>query len=372
MKDHFVITIGGANLEHFVRIEKRHLEIGVKHSISPTQIFAGGSAVVHACRLLATGIQVIPIIPIVNDFGGNIIKKNIEFHSKKGGVDCFEKKLFMKKFDMTTSIATIFSLDNLKTIYTDHSSINSEEFSKYCFSKINILNSKLAIKNVKSKIAIIGHIHADNFVTGKKGEITRSTINTLKEANFFILANFGSSQYNKGYLYWSPTLEKIHCFQLNIREIKVFMSASEIQSDFTLKKTFDLFRNKCTVIITLGKMGTIAQVKHSNSIIFSWPYKLDNDEIIDTTGAGNSMIAGIASYLVEHQIETDEHMSLALTRGTLWSAFACTQMGSSDNCPNNSELNHFRMKHQLLRNVEIKNIEDSIRDLEKLEDLFKK
>jgi sugar/nucleoside kinase (ribokinase family) len=157
------------------------------------------------------------------------------------------------------------------------------------------------------------------------------------------VANLGASQYEAGHLAWSSALSNITCFQLDLVEMRRFFRDPTIKA----RTILEWFRERCTVVITLDRMGAVAQLKNSEDIYFVWPYELPPDMIADTTGAGDAFAAGIAWSLahkrrIPRQPKPWQEM---LQRAALWAAYACCQQGGAMDCPSLESLNTFRKKN---------------------------
>jgi sugar/nucleoside kinase (ribokinase family) len=359
-----VITIGGANGERVLKIDPTKFQLGSKHSIAPLPIMAGGSAVNYSCRLLAMGIQVFPVLPIIKDDIGKIVVETLKAATKKGKCTIKTSSLYMEGDDLATPFTTILTVGLQRTILNEFPEGIIRKFRKHydkCLKEFHKLFKKQA------NAIMVGHIHADRDISlgGQSGGISQSIIEKSDIEKIPVFANFGGSQYKLGLSRWESFLEKIQCFQLDIDEIRDFYGKPAL-----LEEILKWFRDRCTVVITMERLGAIARLRGSDSIIVSWPYDLRNDEIKDPTGAGDAFGAGIVASALEEPLNSDDALQAALEKGRLWGAYACTTVGGANMCPNSKTLEKFKSKHHLFLQSERKSIGDAKPVLKILDRVF--
>ena len=122
--------------------------------------------------------------------------------------------------------------------------------------------------------------------------------------------------------------------------------------DPTIKvgKILDWFRERCTVVITLERMGAVAQLKNTEDIFFVWPYELPPDMIVDTTGAGDAFAAGITWELTRRSRIPRQPQAWQKIFGhaALCAAYACCHQGGTTDCPNEESLAAFKKENASL------------------------
>ena len=125
-----VVTVGGANGERVLRVDPAKFRLGAKHTMAPPKIIAGGSSVNHACRLLAMGIQVFPVLPIVNDGIGQVIAETLDASANVGNCALDVENLYMEGNDLATPFTTILSVGTQRTILNEFSDSLIKVFPK--------------------------------------------------------------------------------------------------------------------------------------------------------------------------------------------------------------------------------------------------
>jgi sugar/nucleoside kinase (ribokinase family) len=370
-----VVNIGGANGERVLRImEPSRFRLGEKHMLPPPKkpILAGGSAVNQACRLLSVGVQAYPIAPIVNDDVGKVILKTLQEHAPNNNIKNSLNSIYMPNNNFTTPFTTILTVGAQRTILTEIRDDIIEAYRGHYDQQIkSFLKSDSCVSEKKRfpDAVMISHIHADrlqkideSISTKKRGEpgqsggITQSIIETFSKKKAIIYANFGSSQYKLGTSRWKNMLPYLDCFQLDIDEIRSF--CSDVEGLDTLENILNWFKNRCTVIITMERMGAVARLKNSKNIVVAWPYNLRSEQIKDTTGAGDAFAAGVVDHMLDRQLTDDKGLCNAMINGNLWGAFACTTEGGANNCPSRSELENFKRENSLILEAEIKTMDE--------------
>lgn len=345
------IVIGGANGERVLSISPVNYKPGRKHLLSPSQTVGGGSSVNHACRLLAAGVNVIPIVPVINDHTGKLVVRTLEAAAEKGGLEGdfeFKRQWFLrpKTDNEKTQFTTILNIGEDRNVFSETGTGLANSFSCH----FNRLIPSYEPESVSA--VLIGHVYADREL---KLSITRKIIEKFSD-KCPIVANFGSSQYEDGYLAWKEDLSNITCFQLDLVEMRRFFGDPSKK----VQEMLNWFRDKCTVVITLERMGAVAQVKGKSEIIFVWPYELPPEMIVDTTGAGDAFAAGLTSELMNKKRipGTANTWKSIFANAALWAAYACCHIGGALDCPKREELETFReINGSLARGVDIYDVD---------------
>ena len=222
-----VIAIGGGNGERVLAVAPESYMPGKKHAVSPVEVRVGGSAVNAACRLLAEGTSVVPIIPLADDYPGRLIKGLIADTARAGGAIASLNDLFMSCPDgidpneLRTAFSTILSVGAQRTIMTESSDALITAFPANCREVLpHVLDSL-------PRAALIGHLHADREkAPGLAGKLTEEIIGVLAETGVGIFANFGGSQFRLGQARWLDCLTNLSCFQLDIQEMRQFFGGT--------------------------------------------------------------------------------------------------------------------------------------------------
>ena len=221
-----VVTIGGANGERMILLSPEEFQLGKKHTLAPQKILAGGSSVNHASRLLAAGIDVTPILPVVNDNVGRLIKETLDLSARAGEREKDFDNIFMSGASLTTPLTTVLSVGPQRSIFNEFSNELIKIFPEHCEKNLNTIKRFIDIDpghEEKPDVFLIGHIHADrDRAPGQGGGISENVIRTFSERGISIFVNYGSSQYKLGTSRWKHLLDKIVCFQLDLDEIREF------------------------------------------------------------------------------------------------------------------------------------------------------
>ncbi len=335
-----VLVIGGANGERVLTISPNEYKPGRKHVLTPSQTVGGGSSINHACRLLAYGIDVVPIVPVIDDHTGKLIVRTLENAAENGRMAFqFKREWFLKPQgeNEKTQFTTILNIGDDRNVFSETGPGLAKSFSSH-FTR---LISRYKPESVSA--VLIGHVYADREL---KCDITRRIIETFSATNCKIVANFGSSQYEAGHLAWESSLPNITCFQLDLVEMRRFFDDPAMK----VKDILNWFRDRCNVVITLERMGAIAQLRGESDIIFVWPYQLPQNMIVDTTGAGDAFAAGVTSALADKTRvpRNNNRWQQIFERAALWAAYACCHSGGTIDCPNQNDLRIFKTRNSYL------------------------
>ena len=334
-----IITIGSGNVEHILEYDGE-IQIGRKHIVTSYELF-GGSCINYSLKLMAVGMDVFPIPFIGKDQHGHDIRK----HLIKTGL---ERELDEKTLQFIGSEDFLFP--NVQTpkaiivVHQGHRTIFSQglpirkNIEEHFQNRLDLL-CKLVSYNTGS--VMIGHISVDGD-NHKPGIISRKIINTYFN-NFFLFANFGTSQIKHGVDFWLKDLAHIDLFQLNLEEIRRFFNQSNRNS--SLNEIIKFLRERSiTAVITINRFGAIGTYKDgSDGIVLAWPLKIR--KIIDPTGAGDAFASGMISSLNGNKHFTFEDFLSAIVEGRDWASYACTTIGASGNCPDKKTLDTFRKKY---------------------------
>lgn len=331
-----VLIVGGANGERVLFIKQEQYKQGRKYILPPSNPIGGGSSINHACRLLAVGVDILPIVPVIDDHTGCLVVNSLTEASQTGGLKFrFRRSWYLrpKTKSEATQFTTIINIGEERNVFSEFGPGLAESFLFHYNRTIR----RIATTDISA--LVIGHIYADREL---HCDITRRLIDKFG-GSVPIIANFGKSQYEAGHLAWSNALKQITYFQLDIIEIRNFFGGSRIR----LGDILEWFRKRCTVAITLDRMGAVAQVKDTDQVFFIWPYELPAEMLVDTTGAGDAFAAGITWGLRQHKtvLRSVDAWRELFEQGALWAAYACCQEGGTRNCPDLEKLNNFKKEH---------------------------
>jgi len=198
----------------------------------------------------------------------------------------------------------------------------------------------LLTKQTEIDTVMIGNIAAES----QDHRYTPAIICAIKQANAdtFIYANLGSSQYSLPYDSWSNSLRQVNCFQFSLREAKDFVlaGASSTTSQPTLEEVLHWFcQKKMNVVITLGRGGAVSVFgEFDNDVCLTWSRNLKRD-IVDPTGAGDAFGAGFVACISRFRqvgrspLDLKNDRLLALGTGSVFGALACQGYGGIGGCP---------------------------------------
>lgn len=333
-----VVTVGGANIEHGYSLPGE-LEPDAKYSVEPEPRLAGGSSVNHACRLLAMGVNVHPILPLAKDDPQSaVIVDALDAAAKTGGARFAEQDLALGDAGLLTPYTTIIRQRGSRAVLNEFASTLMQAFPAHVERHLARLGSAAD----RPDAVLVGHIHADRVPreredVGFAGEISERILGAEELRGVPKVVNFGAAQWRQGAPRWDRVLrDHVDVFQLDIGEVRRFCEAASLP-DLSLASILDWFRDRCTVVVSLERFGAIGQLAGSARPIAAWPYLID--PVVDSTGAGDAMVAGISASLAVDGFErgaaaTDEAaFADALAVGRACAAHACTTVGGAVACP---------------------------------------
>lgn len=347
-----VATIGGANIEHGYTLPG-DFEADAKYSVAPQPRQAGGSAVNHACRLLALGVGVHPVLPLAKaDPFSRVIVDALETAARIGGVAFEPDDLFVRGNGLVTPYTTIIRQGASRAVLNEFSPDLMAAFPTHVERHLK----RLARAASRPDVVVVGHVHADRErdaadEIGFAGEITERVLAAPELSGVPKVVNFGSAQFKLGTKRWEKVLrDHVEVFQLDIGEVRRFCSDADLP-DGSLASILGWFRERCTVVVSLERFGAIGQLAGSDRPVAAWPYLID--EVADSTGAGDAMGAGLVASLAldGFPLDSDEGaespFAMALAAGRACAAHACTTVGGAADCPDLDRLVAFEKKGRL-------------------------
>jgi sugar/nucleoside kinase (ribokinase family) len=362
----YVIAVGGANGERFLRLTSGGFQLGRKYTAPSSETLPGGSGVNYTCRLLAAGADVLPILPIADDLTGRVIVEAIESAARTGAATADLRHAFVDDPAAATPYSTILASPEQRTVFNEFSPEMLTAFREHIVRKL----ADLPQDDGKSPAAlVIGHIHADRAPDagspGAAGQITESLIHYARQQGIPVFLNPGSAQYGLGVARWEALLPEVDCLQMDIHEMRAFVAELGITR---LYDALAWFGERCTTVITLERAGAVARLRGSDSAVISWPFSLSSREVVDPTGAGDACMAGLVASALERPIDREEGLLEAVKTGMLWAARACTQIGGAAACPSREQLRMFGEEHPDLYHTELRRLDDEARPLLRLLD----
>ncbi len=347
-----MVTVGGANVEHGYTLPGE-FEADAKYSIAPQPRLAGGSSINHACRLLALGVDVHPILPLAKaDPVSDVIVGALEEAARTGGAAFESRDLSIRGAGLVTPYTTIIRQGASRAVLNEFSSDLMEAFPDHVERHL----ARIAARRKAPDAVVIGHIHADRkrksrSDVGHAGAITERILTDPALRDVPKVVNFGSAQFKQGTKRWEKLLrDRVDVFQLDIGEVRRFCRDADLP-DASLASILAWFRDRCTVVVSLERFGAIGQRVGSDRPVAAWPFLID--DVADSTGAGDAMGAGIAASLapdgfrVDPDDPQDERFSTALAFGRACAAHACTTIGGAAECPGLDALVAFEKKGRL-------------------------
>ncbi|MEM7203047.1 MAG: carbohydrate kinase family protein [Planctomycetota bacterium] len=356
-----VVTVGGATAERVLVVDPGQYRPGGKHTLKPQRTMAGGSAINQACRLLATGTPVDPVVPMSDDQSGAVVLQTLRDAALRGRASAPWDDVFVPGNGLTTPFTTITSIGVERTIYTEFSDALFDPFEAH-------LRARAASWDPSRVGAVlVGHVHADRAaLPGRGGALTKEIVRAAGAAGIPVFVNPGSSQYRLGVEAFADELGDLACLQLDLDEMRQFVGEPG-SVPLPLAAMLAWFRERCTVIVTMERMGAVGQRKGSSQIVLTWPYEID---VVDTTGAGDAFAAGVVEALMRRPLDDDAALAAAMDRGGLFAAHACLTPGGADQCPTAAELEAFRGRRQRMLDTEVTTIDQASRVLRMLDQVF--
>ncbi len=321
MTNNHILVIGGANIE-YIHKSKNDIVQGSKNFVEIEELF-GGSGVNYALRLLTYGEVVFPVLFMGDDSTGRQIYDALLPFSKDANKDFFKEEEFFVP-TLTTPRSSIIVEGSHRTILSQDA--NKENiFQAFVAKRIQDAGEVGAL--------IIGHIHNDRQDINPQG----THLSTIYALEYFsnketlVYANFGASQLEYGFSFWKTYLPKVDVLQLNIHELRAFLSnGSHCNLACLIQKVQDL---SLTMIITLDQFGALGIMKDKPHTLFMARPIQDIEDFVDSTGAGDAFCAGMISKLKGKKYFTAEDFKEAMERGRSWATYACKSYGGANHCP---------------------------------------
>ena len=345
-----ILVVGSGNAENILTL-KGDIVLGNKHSVEIHELL-GGSGVNFSLRLLSAGIGVLPILTIGNDRLGEDIRQQLCAIAAQNKVQPVVTEFLnsahtQRFFDprITTPSSTVIVNGTRRTIFSQR--VNGiEHFIDHLKQRIRDVETLL--EGYPSAV-MIGHLHSDGLDSNPKdhGRCTKAIIDAF-QGKSLIYANLGNSQLQLGYEFWEHSFQHIDILQLNIAEAKQFFTRANEPRKALLDILEMLLANRMTAVITIERFGAIGIHKdNTKALVLAWPL-IEINDIIDTTGAGDAFAAGMVSRLAGDTKFSFQDFLEAMERASFWSAYACTTLGGSGNCPDKRELEQFYQENSAI------------------------
>ncbi len=334
-----VIAVGSGAFENILLCDGT-LQLGRKH-IAAQEESLGGSGLNYALRLLAAGVEVLPILPVGNDPLGKLIRESILAAAEEvPAPDRLKEFLAPRQFfvpNVRTPSSTIL-VNELQTTVFSEKFVEGKSFQYHLEKRFHDIEARLGIT---PGAVMIGHIYSDksNGHPHVPGECTRYIIDRWQgKAPIFL--NLGHSQIELGIGFWEEAFLQATVIQMNIWEYKQLMKEEEHFP--SLRKIIDWFTHrKISGVISMGRFGALGTYRDGkDGLIYGQPL-LTPEMIVDTTGAGDAFAAGLAAALIGKKDFTFPDFQDAMAQAGLWASYACTTYGGSGSCPGRPTLETF-------------------------------
>ncbi len=314
-----VLVVGGANIEYILK-SKEPIKIGAKNFVDIEELF-GGSGMNYASRLLAIGCDVIALLFVGDDSIGHKIDAKLK---------SYKPDLELTFVPQLTTPRSIIVVDG-----KERTILSQDQNSKNIFRPF-VEKELKKFDDISS--LVIGHIHNDREdINSDISDLSTSyLIDRYKNSTTLIYLNFGASQLDYGYEYWLERLCGVSLFQLNIKELSNFIDKdSELNLSDLIKKVREF---KTSLIITLDKFGAIGIHKDHPDEIYLARAISDEENFVDSTGAGDAFCAGMVYALNGDKNFSKDDLKEAMKVGRSWATYACNFYGGANRCPNQEEI----------------------------------
>ena len=357
-----ILTVGAGNTESLVEVEA--VNMGQKHVVPAVIMSVGGSAVNHACRLLASGYPALPLVPIGDDDTGATIKRLVSHAAARGGLSEGERGRLSRWMDSITQVGETSGHTTIlvegggrRTIFSETGSV-TRGFPDVCARAL------LSIEPAELAAVVIGHIHADaapgeGLPYGQSGKITSGLIAQFR-GQVPIVANLGRSQYRLGSERWEEELRDVRLLQLAYAEAAEFTSTSPERPVGLVAMARWFRERRINAVITVDRFGAVGVANGSEDAVVAWPHDL-GDRMVDATGAGDALTAGLAAAVSgrEASLGLDvDSLSRCMEAAQPWAAYACTRMGGATDCPSEQDLRRFAAEVTPFRPMEKLKLDD--------------
>jgi len=334
-----VITVGSGAFENILRCDGA-LQLGRKHVVEQEESL-GGSGLNYTLRLLATGMEVLPILPVGDDPLGHLIMESILAAIKKiPSLDRMQKFLTPRQFfvpNVRTPRSTIL-VNQFQTTVFSEKFVEGKSFRQHLEERFQDIEERLGI--VPGAV-MIGHIYSDksNGHPHVPGECTRYIIDRWQgKAPIFL--NLGHSQIELGIEFWEDAFRQATVIQMNIWEYKNLMKKEERFP--SLREIINWFTDrKINGVISMGRFGALGTYGDGKDGLIYGQSLLPPERVMDTTGAGDAFAAGLTAMLTGKNDFTFPDFHKAMAEAGVWASFACTTYGGSGSCPDRPALETF-------------------------------
>ena len=211
-----ILTFGAGNAERLILVDE--FLRGQKHVVEPSVLTAGGSAVNHACRLLAMGHLALPVMAIGDDEVGSLVIGTLLNAADRGDIPNAERdrldtwmKALQQPGASTPYTTIVVERSGQRSIFTEAGTA-SARFPAICGETL----ARMEMDTVGC--VLIGHIHSDAAAPGGNNGASTSRIIEKFAGRVPVVANFGRSQYRLGPRRWKAEITRVELFQLSFDE----------------------------------------------------------------------------------------------------------------------------------------------------------
>ena len=143
---------------------------------------------------------------------------------------------------------------------------------------------------------------------------------------------------------------------------------SRLNPNMRLSEMIEWFRvRKINIIVTIGKFGAVGAFENGEQgIVFAPPIILN--QFVDSTGAGDAFMAGLASKIYRTNKLTFQGYVDAIAEARTWGAYACTTLGAASNCPSRKRLAEFKAQNMSGENNRIEIV--PVKEVQKILNTF--
>jgi len=337
-----VIAVGSGAFENILLCDGA-LQLGRKHIVEQEESL-GGSGLNYTLRLLAAGVEVLPILPVGNDSLGQLIRKSILAATEKVPAPERLKKFLAPRHFFVPNVRTPRStilVNELHTTVFSEKFVEGKNFRHHLEKRFHNIEERLGI--IPGAV-MIGHIYSDksNGHPHVPGECTRYIIDRWQgKAPIFL--NLGHSQIELGIGFWEEAFRQATFIQMNIWEYKNLMKKGVHLP--SLRKIIDWFTDrKINGVVSMGRFGALGTYRDGKDGLIYGQSLLPPEMVMDTTGAGDAFAAGLAAALIGKKDITFPDFHNAMAQAGVWASFACTTYGGSGSCPDRLTLETFLRK----------------------------
>jgi sugar/nucleoside kinase (ribokinase family) len=259
-----ILAVGSASVERMFELSDE-LRLGKKQTAEDVHLKVGGSGVNYACRLLAMGRRVRPLLVMGEDEGSKLIKAELSVCAGKGGLGSIPDPPGYSG-GKTPTTTVIIEPGGRRTVINE----KIEGFDGFAQHAETWLEQTINTAD-KLDALMVGHIPTDS--GGKlTGKLIARFKGKVKEG--FVLLNPGRAQYKGDTVKFAQMIDKVDCLQLASHEAQEFaapllgLSPPEVR----FADALDRLSTKCqSVVITFGGLGAVGKKRGQKGGMLAYP-----------------------------------------------------------------------------------------------------